>query len=91
MVIYLTAVNLLCENKLIQLRGRYVEQTLMRSSSFECDQIHNEQSYALSHTLLSLSSPTYKFLLKQQGVPPTEAMLLRQIIFPPFLREDVLG
>jgi hypothetical protein len=40
------------------IRGRFVEQMLMLSSSFRCDQIHNCHWYDLGHTLLCYLSRT---------------------------------
>jgi len=42
-------------------RGRFVEQKLMLSSNFRCDQIHNCHWYDLGHTLLWYLSQTQMF------------------------------
>ncbi len=36
----------------MSLRGRFVEQKLMLSSNFRCDQIHKNKRYGFGHTLL---------------------------------------
>ncbi len=38
------------------IRGRYVEQKLMLSSNFRCDQIHNCHWYDFGHTVVLLKS-----------------------------------
>jgi hypothetical protein len=39
------------------LRGRFVEQKLMPSSSFRCDLIYKYDTYDFGHTLLCYLSP----------------------------------
>ncbi len=41
--------------------GRFVEQKLMLSSNFRCDQIFNNHCYVFGHTLLCYLSPTWMF------------------------------
>jgi hypothetical protein len=41
-----------------ELRGQFVEQKLMLSSNFRCDQIYKYQRYDLGHTLLCYLSQT---------------------------------
>ncbi len=43
------------------LRGKFVVQKLVLSSSFKCDRIHNSYCYHSGHTLLCCLSETYKF------------------------------
>jgi hypothetical protein len=38
--------------------GRFVEQKLMLSSNFRCDQIYKNERYDFGHTLLCYLSPT---------------------------------
>ncbi len=39
-------------DKSLSSRGRFVEQKLMLSSNFRCDQIHNCHCYDFGHTLV---------------------------------------
>jgi hypothetical protein len=42
-------------------RGRFVEQKLLLSCSFRCDQIHNNNIYEFCHTLLCCQRWTWMF------------------------------
>ncbi len=44
-----------------RLCGRFIEQMLMLSSSFKCDQIKKYEWYDFGHTLLSYLSQTWMF------------------------------
>jgi hypothetical protein len=45
-------------DEMTQIRGQFVEQMLMLSSSFRCDQIYKYNIYDFGHTLLCYLSWT---------------------------------